>query len=50
MGAKSPVEGVFGRAEVGVLARETSERVTVFGVIGACFDVGFLVDVVDATD
>ena len=50
VGAKSPVDGVFERVEVGVLAREASEREAFFGVTGAGFTVDFLVDVVDTTD
>jgi len=44
------VDGVFERVEVGVLAREASEREPFFGVTGTGFTVDFLVDVVDTTD
>jgi len=48
VGAKSPLEGVFGREELGVLARDSSSLEGVLaGVIGV---LGFLVDVVEATD
>lgn len=51
VGAKSPVEGVFGREEVGVLARDASGLDGVLaGVTGFLGNAGFLVVVVEATD
>lgn len=51
VGAKSPVEGVFGREEVGVLARDASGLDGVLtGVTGFLDNAGFLAVVVEATD
>jgi hypothetical protein len=51
VGAKSPVEGVFGREEVGVLARDASGLDGVLaGVTGVLGNAGFLVAVVEATE
>jgi len=50
VGAKSPVEGVFGR-DVGVLARDASGLEGVFGAVtGALGKAGFLAVVVETTD
>lgn len=51
VGAKSPVDGVFGREEVGVLARDASGLTGVLaGVTGVLGNAGFLVELVEATD
>lgn len=51
VGAKSPVEGVFGREDVGVLVRNVSGLDGVLtGVAGVLDDAGFLAVVVEATD